>query len=103
MDEFLGSAASRVSASPDTLDRIQKVFGESIPVSAGDEDLPYELKLDQAASLDSIAVVEFMMAVEKEFGIAIEPEFIEFDFLRDFPALASYVERRMKGRPDSET
>jgi acyl carrier protein len=106
MDEFLGIAASAedpLSALPETLDRIQKVFVESIPVSASQEDLPHDLKLDEAASLDSIAVLEFMTAVEKEFGIAIEPEFLEFDFLRDLPALASYVERRMKRRPDSET
>jgi acyl carrier protein len=106
MDEFLGSVefTSRPrSQSPGTLDRIHKVFAESIPVSAGEEDLPHELKLDVAASLDSIAVLEFMTAVEQEFGIELEPEFLEFDFLRDLPALAAYLEDRMKGQPDSET
>ena len=106
MDEFLGGAKparSPHSASPDTLDRIQKVLVESTRVSEGNPHLPYAQKLDEAASLDSIAVLEFLMAVEAEFGIAIEPEFLEFAFLRDLPALASYVEDRMKRRTDSET
>jgi acyl carrier protein len=99
MAEFLGGdepAGNPHLASPDTLDRIQKVFVESISVSAGHEDLRYEQKLEEAASLDSIAVLEFMTAVEKEFGIAMEPAFLDFDFLRDLPALASYVEGRIR-------
>jgi acyl carrier protein len=99
MAEFLGASESTGNshfASSDTLDRIQKVFVESISVSAGHEDLRYEEKLEEAASLDSIAVLEFMTAVEKEFGIAMEPAFLDFDFLRDLPALASYVEGRMR-------
>jgi acyl carrier protein len=99
MAEFLGGAESTGNshfASTDTLDRIQKVFVESISVSAGHENLRYEQKLEEAASLDSIAVLEFMTAVEKEFGIEMEPAFLDFDFLRDLPALASYVKSRMR-------
>jgi acyl carrier protein len=104
MAEFLGGAESTGNspfASSDTLDRIQRVFAESISVSAGHENLRYEQKLEEAASLDSIAVLEFLTAVEKEFGIAMEPAFLDFDFLRDLPALASYVESRMR-RPESK-
>lgn len=99
MAEFLDGAKSTGNshcASSETLDRIQKVFVDSVSVSAGRENLRYEQKLEEAASLDSIAVLEFLTAVEKEFGIAMEPAFLDFDFLRDLPALASYVESRMR-------
>ncbi len=105
MGEFLDGTKSDGNltfASPETLDRLQRVLVESINLSGGGEDWSYEQKLDEAASLDSIAVLEFMTAVEKEFGIALEPEFIDFDFLRNLPALASYVEGRMR-RPPSKT
>ena len=101
MDDFLGSARSAgdsPSASPDTRDRIQKILDESTSVGDGKVPLPYDRKIDEAAGLDSIAVLEFVAAVEKEFGIVIETEFLELDFLRDLPALAAYIERRMAGR-----
>ena len=106
MDELLGSAQSEGNtngASRDSMDRIQRVFAESVSVNISERDLPYEQKLNELASLDSIAVLEFITAVEKEFGITMETEFLEFDFLRDLPALASYVEDRMKKRPDPST
>jgi acyl carrier protein len=106
MDEFLSGApvdGNPAAASRDTMGRIQKVFVDSLRASAGERDLPYEQKLDEADSVDSIAVLEFMAAVEKEFGMAIESEFLDFDFLRDLPRLASYLEERMGRRPGSQT
>ncbi len=88
MDDVLNSAASG------TMARIRKVFVESLGLSVRPEDLRYEEMLEEAAALDSIAVLEFLTAVEKEFGISIEPERLEFNFLRDLSALASYVEGR---------
>jgi acyl carrier protein len=62
------------------------------------QGMSYQEMLDSAASLDSIAVLEFLTAVEKEFGIQLEPAVIEFEFLRDVAALAAYIEDRI-GRP----
>jgi acyl carrier protein len=85
MDELLGGTAGR----------IQKVLAESVRANVpAEEDVGYEQRMDEAASLDSIAVLEFVAAVEKEFGIEMEAKFLEFDFLRDLPALAAYIEER---------
>jgi acyl carrier protein len=65
--------------------------------------LTYEEMLDEAAGLDSVAVVEFLTAVEKEFGVELEPAVLEFEFLRDFAALASYVEDRIRRPSGSDT
>jgi acyl carrier protein len=50
-------------------------------------------------------VLEFVTAVEKEFGITMEPKFleVEFDFLRDLSVLASYIEQRMEARPAADS
>lgn len=85
-------AGSPGAPSRGTMDRIRRVFIESLRLNVREEDLPYEHKLDEAVGLDSIAVLEFVAALEKEFGIEIEPEFLEIDFLRDLPRLANYIE-----------
>jgi len=97
---FTEPAASPGTQSPETMNRIRRVFIESLHLNLTAEDLPYEHKLDEAAGLDSIAVLEFVAAVEKEFGIEIESEFLEIDFLRDLPRLASYIEH-LTGRRSS--
>jgi acyl carrier protein len=52
--------------------------------------------VEEVAILDSIALLEFVTAVEKEFRIRMEPELLDFDFLRDLPALGAYIEQRIE-------
>ena len=83
--------------------RIKRVFVDSLHWDVRDEELPYEQMLEEAAVLDSVAVLEFVTAVEKEFGITLETELLEFDFLRDLSVLALYIEQRMEARPLAES
>lgn len=97
---FAEPAGSPGAPSCDTMRRIRRVFIESLHLNVEEEDLPYEHNLDEAVGLDSIAVLEFVAALEKEFCIAIEPEFLEIDLLRDLPRLAFHIEdltRRRSG------
>jgi acyl carrier protein len=96
MDEHL-------MASPETMARIKKVFVDSLHSNVREEDLPYEQMLEEAAILDSVAVLEFVTAVEKEFGITLETELLEFDFLRDLSVLALYIEQRIQAHPGAES
>lgn len=89
MDEHLND-------SRDTMARIRRVFVESLHLNVREDQVAYEQMLEEVASLDSIALLEFVTAVEKEFRIKIEPELLDFDFLRDLPALASYIEQRVE-------
>lgn len=82
----------------DIMDRIRGVFIRSLNLNVRAEDLPYERKLDEVAGLDSIAVLEFITAVENEFGITIEPELLQMEFVRDLPRLAAYVESAERDR-----
>jgi acyl carrier protein len=101
MDQLL----SRDSRRQDSIsrERIRAVFANSLRLNSRDEELAYEQILDEATSLDSIAVVEFLAAVEKEFGVELEPAVIEFEFLRDVAALASYIEDRLRRPSKLET
>jgi acyl carrier protein len=94
MDEFLNGGETPRPAGPsaDTLARIRNVFVRSMRLGVLPEDLSYEQLLQEAAILDSIAVLEFVAALEAEFGVSIEPKFLAFDYLNDLPALASYLE-----------
>jgi len=83
----------------DTVDRIKRVFIESLHLNLRPEDLAYQDKLDQAAGLDSVAVLEFIAALEKEFNLTLEPEMLTFDVVRDLEQLAAYIDERSAQSP----
>jgi acyl carrier protein len=89
------------SGSRDTIDRIRRVFIESLHVNLREEDFSYEAKLDESAGLDSVAVLDFVTALEREFGITFEPEMLTIDLVRDLKQLAAYVDTRIARRPPS--
>jgi len=82
------------SGSRDTMERIRRVFIESLHLNLREEDFSYEAKLDEAVGLDSVAVLEFVTAIEKEFGIVFEPEKLTIVVVRDLKGLAAYVDSR---------
>jgi len=101
LDELLSSLDSVTRRGVDsaaTLERIRVIFADLFHLNASTNRLTYEEMLEAAVSLDSIAVLEFLMAVEKEFGVELEPAVLDFEFLRDIEALASYIEDRQKKR-----
>lgn len=94
------------SGSWNTIGRIRRVFIESLHLNLREEDFSYEAKLDEAVGLDSVAVLEFVAALEKEFGIAFEPEMLTIQLVRDPKELAAYVDQRAARRspaPAGET
>jgi acyl carrier protein len=94
MDQLLSREGGPDSTSGEAMERIRKVFA-NLHLDGRGQVSSHAQMLDAAASLDSIAVVEFLTAVEKEFGITLEPAVIEFEFLRDVAALATYIEERI--------
>jgi acyl carrier protein len=90
------------SSSRDTMDRIRRVFIDSLHLNLREEDFGYEAKLDEAVGLDSVAALEFVTAIEKEFGITFEPEKLTIELVRDLKELTAYVDRRTTLRSASE-
>ena len=84
--------------SRDTMDRIRRVFIQSLHLNLSEEDFNYEAKLDESVGLDSVAVLEFVTALEKEFGVEFEPEMLTIDLVRNLKDLAAYLEERTARR-----
>jgi acyl carrier protein len=84
--------------SRDTMDRIRRVFIQSLQLNLTEEDVSYEANLDESVGLDSVAVLDFVTALEKEFGIEFEPEKLTIDFVRNLKELASYLDERTAPR-----
>ena len=104
MDQLLSRGADWPGlASRETMERIRRVFANSLHLNCGEKGLTYEEMLDEAVSLDSIAVLDFLTALEKEFGVELDPAVLEFEFLRDIAGLASYIEDRINGASGVET
>jgi acyl carrier protein len=85
-------------ASPQTMDRILRVFIDSLHLNLRAEEFSYDDKLDHIVGLDSVAVIEFVAALEKEFGITFEPEMLRIALVRDLPPLAAYIDQRVSCR-----
>ena len=97
MDAFLKTSEPGEqprAASQATLDRIRRVFVEALHLNLRPEEVDFARKLDEFAGLDSLAVLEFVTALEREFAIIIDPELLRLDFVRDLSQLACYMEER---------
>jgi acyl carrier protein len=95
MEQLVKDAGSE---SGNTIGRIRRVFIESLHLNLREEDFSYEAKLDEAVGLDSVAVLEFVIAIEKEFGITFEPEMLTIELVRDLNHLAAYVDEQLARR-----
>ena len=84
------------SGSRDTMDRIRRVFVESLHLNLRPEDFSYEDKLDESVALDSVAAIEFIIALEQEFGITFEPEILSIEVVRSIQELADYIDARQQ-------
>jgi acyl carrier protein len=86
------------SGSRETMQRIRRVFVESLHLNLPEENFSYEAQLDETVGLDSVAVIEFITALEQEFGITFEPEVLTIELVRSIQDLAAYIdERKMRG------
>ena len=96
MDPLSSQAIVR---SPDTLDRIRRALIGSLHLNLSEQDLAYETKLDETMGLDSVAVLEFVAALEQEFGITFDPEMLTIEVVRDLRRLAFYIDE-LRARSD---
>jgi acyl carrier protein len=77
--------------------RLQGLAARSLQLNLSTEELATVTRLDEVAGLDSLTILEFVAAVESEFGITFEPSEMRADILVDLPALAERISRRLGG------
>ncbi len=86
-----------MSSLDDVTRRIREVLVRSLSLDLAEEGVRYAEKLDELAGVDSLAMLEFVTALEKEFGLTFDAELLELETLKDFRALAAYIESRLAG------
>jgi acyl carrier protein len=79
-------------STPDlVLQRLRRLASSSLNMNLTAEELATLTQLDEVTGFDSLTVLEFVSAVEKEFGLTFEESELRADFLADLPGLAEYI------------
>ncbi len=76
-----------------TLCRIARVVAVDLGVNVTERELQQATQLDQVIALDSIALLELAMGLEREFAIRFDAACMERDFLMDVAGLVKYLDR----------
>jgi acyl carrier protein len=76
-------------------DRIKRVLIKALELNLNVDDIEEKAQLDELSGFDSVAAIEFVLELEKEFGITIEPEDLDVEILKDLDRLATYIDRRI--------
>lgn len=57
------------------------------------ETIPFEKDLIDSGLLDSLSLIQLMVALEEEFNIRIEPEELDFEDYRSVKSMADMINR----------
>ena len=76
---------------------IRRVLIAALGLDLSEDELSYSDNLHELVAMDSVAVIGFVVALEKEFGIRFEPEWLGLQRLTDLPSLVDYVWQRAAG------
>jgi acyl carrier protein len=82
-----------MTTSNEILSRLIRVAGKKLGANLTEEDLRDARRLDEVLALDSIALLKFALGLEHEFGITLEGEFLDKEFLLDLGRLTAYLEQ----------
>jgi acyl carrier protein len=74
-------------ADAQVIDRVQRLFVETLNTSAPSSDAD----LIDSGILDSLALVELLFALEREFGVTIPLEELDIDTFRNVSSIAELV------------
>ena len=77
--------------------RIRKVLIDSLSVNIDESELHYDEGFEELISVDSLASLQFLTAVENEFGITFSDDELDLDVLRDLSTLSRRIEKRLAG------
>ena len=81
--------------------RIRKVLIEALGASVSEEELGFGDALQSSVAMDSVAMVGFIVELEKEFGVKFEAEWLDMNRLMNLPLLAEYIRGRTAGAEGS--
>ena len=85
-------------AEPSALEaRIRQVFRDKLKLDV----LSVDTDLFETAVLDSMVFVDLLLHLEREFGVTVALEDIEFDHFRSIERIAEFVAKRVASAEDT--
>jgi acyl carrier protein len=82
-----------LSSRENTKDRIKRVIIRDLQLNLSEDEIRSIKKLDDLFGMDSVAVIELIIGLEKEFNIAIQEEHLDYQILRDMDTLADFINK----------
>jgi acyl carrier protein len=80
------------------LERLRLLVAGTLRLNLSTAELARLTRLDAVAGLDSLALLQLVAAIERQFGVTLEPPELRVDFLADLPALAACIARKLPAR-----
>lgn len=78
-----------------TLARLQLTAAHALRLNLSPEETRALLRLDDYAGIDSLTLIQFLTAVEREFALTLPPSHLRADILTNLPALAETIEAQL--------
>jgi len=70
---------------------IARIIIRDLELNASEDELRDEGRLDELFGLDSIAIIELVVGIEKEFSIRIPPEDLCVERFESLETIAGYI------------
>lgn len=87
----------------DVKDRIVEVIIRDLELTVRPEEVHGTARLDDLFGMDSIAITELVIGIEKEFQIRLPAEDLSIEIFRDLESLTGYVKKLLqKGQDKTE-
>lgn len=77
---------------------IREVFARSLGLQPQDAGTRESLRLNESVAMDSVAALEFVVALEKHFAIRIGEDWLDIERLADIPQLAGHIQSKLSAK-----
>lgn len=74
---------------------IRQVFAETLAIDLSEDELSGLHQLSDAVALDSVAALQFVVALEQRFAIRFDEDWLDLDKLSDLDELTAYISGRL--------
>lgn len=82
----------------DIKSRITEVLKRDLELSLSTEEILRDGRLDGLFGMDSVAVIELIIGIEREFGIKIPQEYLNMEVFGNIDTIAGAVKNILDGR-----
>ncbi len=76
--------------------RVRRVLRDTLALNVSDQELAAAKRADDLLGLDSIATIEFALALEREFGLTFDPESLDPEVFADLSRLGEHIAARLR-------